>query len=615
LTFVNFLITGGIHKMNRTIISLVFFLLLSRISGSDPQELDDLIRTSPGRKRKLNLINTTHDPDFSLVLPVIEESSETSVSGRALTPHPNHQSKKSRAAEDQKQFAFKMTQKFQASKEEAVESSGLPKKEEKSADSATHSWKLEFMNLLQADDPERLAELISKHPEGTITADFRILSPLNPSTFTYPLQFALQHKLLDVADFIISDVGFNANAKDSYGHTAISLALEKGYFSQFTSLLPLSDLNVEVLDGLNLVHLAASMQCVSPIFLSKLHESGADFTASCKKNNWTTLQYAVVANNTVLVNWINENTKCNLTEDPRNSHILLLALKNKHYKLASKLISLKAVQNCVDKDNGKNILHYIAESKSVGLLSLIDIEKLGRDAGLLSQYDLEQGFCPEHYATQVSFVTFLDVIREYVDLDSNLTASGKTILEVAIESGSSDVLKYLLEHELIESFEDVIIDIYKNSPGYSDQFCFIEMILDYVIDTDQDDEFLYSVDSDNLNVLHLAIINDDMKFITELVEAFGFDVNNFNYSSMVRPANSPLSWAIFLRKPKIVKYLMEKGAGIRERLRISSFSPNEDPSAGAVIKDEEDIVDLNQLAGLFGDSEIQSLIKSRSDVY
>lgn len=473
-------------------------------------------------------------------------------------------------------------------------------------------WRKNFMAAVQAADMVRLEFLQSGYED----AHFKITSPVDASSFTFPLNFALCHKLDVAVEFILGKMSFDPDALDSFGHTALSLAIELGDYSRFVKLLQVSNLKVPVRGGLGLTHFAASMKTVSPLFLAGLKEKGMDFKAGCGIRGWTPLQYAVTANNTFLTKWIIENTDCNLVYS-KNETIVLDALKAGNSLLAQDLIINHDApfKNVMDGEQ-RNIFHVIAKTGKAEILPFIISSRFDPIfLVLLSVFDKVKGFCPIHYAAESNNVDIFDIFRKISGLNFK-TSDGRSVLELAIASGSVEVISYLFNTELadwresfIDSDSSILVDSYIKLLKHPRKIEVISTLLDHLTEEEH-----YLFDGNGLNIIHHAVMNGDMETLRLLKDKYNFDFNTIENQTLDDPiVNSPLSWAIFQNNYEMVEYLLENGASPNEMIRYSLFSIEDGPVFSCQIErtdnDEDgDVAHLKQLAEVFGGKTMEDLI-------
>lgn len=467
------------------------------------------------------------------------------------------------------------------------------------------SWRKAFLAAIQADDPGRIKSLGSECHD----AHFRMTSPLDPSYSTYPLNFALQHKLEYAAEYIIGNLSFDPDALDSFGHTPLSLALGLEDRLNFFKLLEVSNLDTAVRGGLGLAHFAASITAVDPLFLVALQEKGLDFKAVCGIRGWTPLQYAVTANNAGSTKWIIDSTDGNLGFS-KNKEIVLDALKAGNSSLAETLIKWGAPFNISDEEGG-NIFHVIAKTGRVEIFPFI-VSLLDPKIAFRAR-DAVKGFCPVHYAAESDNVDLIELFRKHQHNSLGYkTSDGRSLLEVAIDSAAVGVIFHLSAGGLVD-WEDCCFVGAADSPilvisyiKLKDHPRKIEVISALFGILSEDDRYLF--DKNGLNIVHHAIIHSDIEMLKVFKETFDFDLNYMDNTLMDPLANSPLSWAIFCKQLEIVKYLLENGACIRERVRISLFTPEEEGGGGEDDDDDDDVFDLKSLSEIFGGEEITNLL-------
>ncbi|TEB18881.1 ankyrin repeat domain containing protein [Perkinsus sp. BL_2016] len=471
-------------------------------------------------------------------------------------------------------------------------------------------WREQMFAAVQSNDSGRLGDLILENDN----ANFKVYSPVNPDLFTYPLHFALQHDLMDSASFIINEMVFDPNVRDSYDHTALSITIERYDFRNFRDLLDKSDLKVQVRGGLGLIHFAASMDTPSNIFLQSLARKEVDFTAKCGKRGWTALKYAAVANNLVLAKWIIENTPDNLSL-PANEDILLDALKSSREEISIALLTWGANFRCTDSKN-RNIVHIAAREGLIKVLDQIPLPKNEIQSSFLSSRD-SKGFCPVHLAAERNQVDVIEYLACNFDLKGK-TSDGLSVIQVAISSGSAEVVRLLFQKDLfdyIESFHGdafppVLVMAYKSLEGHYRKLDVLISILDSFKEKyDDSEDRRYLHDEFGLNILHYAVKENDMKLIQILVENYEFDVNFMENSCEEIQANSPLAWAIYSRMSLIVKYLFENGASPEERVKLILFTPEDFLNSEDDPFDQDDAMDLFELAEIFGGEEIVEIMR------
>ena len=460
-------------------------------------------------------------------------------------------------------------------------------------------WRKEFMSAIQAGDLSRIRLLECECND----AHFTVTSRFDPSHFTYPLHFALHHKIGDVASFIIDNMSFDVNAADSFGHTPLSLALESEDYKSFVKLLEKSNLDTPVRGGLGLVHLAASVKTSSTLFLTELKQKGLDFKAVSGIRGWTPLQYAVIANNFTSTEWIAENTDCNFSYE-KNATIILDAVKAGHIILADSLIEWGASVTCLDAD-GRNIFHIIAKTDANEIIlsacSRCDVP------GFFALQDYIKGYGPIHYAAEHDNVEFFSFFEIRFVLDS-LTRDGKSFLEVAIDSASCNTIRYALskqivdlKHALRESYPSFLVHYYIKLEDKTNRIEVMSAILDHT-----PEKYHYLFDINGLNIVHHAVINNDLEMLRILKEKYSYDFDYLDNGEKDPDVNSPFSWAIYGNNLEIVKYFLNYEVNSKELVRICLFSPEEGPFA--CDPDDMNVFDLKELAEIFGGEEIKNLV-------
>lgn len=532
-----------------------------------------------------------------LIMPCGESSENEEVVSRLgkrkLTPHPRYPSSSSNKTVQVKKSSMPSG--------DSVDSTATTEKPKSHVTDEVRTWRRDFVAAIQADDLARIKLLASECDD----VNFRIQSPVDPSQYTYPLQLALHHHLQAIAQYIIENMAFDPDALDSYGHTALSLSIELGNHIIFRQLLQVSNLDIPVRRGLGLTHLAASMDAFSALYLIDLQNAGLDFKTVCGIRGWTPLQYAVTANNLTLAKWLIDSTDCNLSYE-KNKTIVLDALKAKNSSLALFLIGWGADWTCVDENN-MNIFHVLAKS---GLFPLIPNFPSNQDPLTFFQSrDTVKGYCPVHYAAEADNVFMMEYFGKHYHF-SDKTEKGSSVLEVAVESASVNVIRYLMGHDLID-LEDSFRNTYpafivgafsalKDHPRKSEV---LSAILEFT-----PEGYKYLFDEKGLNIIHYAVISNDMALLKTLKEQYKYDLDYMDNGQQDPPANSPLSWAIFLRNFEMVKYFLENGSSPKERVRHCLFTPEDAPSA-INPEDQGDVTDLKSLAELFGGPEITDLLK------
>ena len=459
-------------------------------------------------------------------------------------------------------------------------------------------WRKAFFSAIQADDADRLRSLHAEVED----VNFRIYSPVNPELFTYPLHFALRHDLRQAASYLIEEGLYDPRAKDSFDHTVLSLTIELGNYRNFKELLDTADLDLRVRDRLYLTHFAASQDTISPIYLKALQTKGANFLKLCEKRGWTVLQYAVAANNSVLVNWLNESSPCGVTLKD-NQRIILDALAEEHENLVIQLIQMGA-EIRVEDGNNRNIFHFIAEYNFFDVLQYIEIDSKSLEK-MLETADRVKGYCPAHYAAEYDNVDILLWIYNNHNL-SYKTKDGTSIIKLAIKSGSAEVVRAMIEEQLFdntESFgsEDPPIVAYAYVSGNREV---TETVLEL-----WDQGSLEVCDENGLNALHHSVRKNDLEFVKILVDQYKFDAF---YSSGLDdiPTNSPFSWAIYLQNVEIVEYFLKdvEGKYPDELVNIAYFFDNE-PNTDIDPNDETNCFEILQLAEIFGGDQVLEIIK------
>jgi ankyrin repeat protein len=526
---------------------------------------------------------------LSNIITEVEFPKDTAT--RILTPHPFHKHKRDGSFTFRAHSPGPDNSNQSEMNHESVED--LPTVNPKLA-----KWRKEFFSSVQANDSLRLESLKPEIDD----ANFRIHSPINCKNFTFPLHFALRHNLNNAVSFLMEEGLFDPQAKDSYGHTALSLTIELGNYRNFTDLLEVSNVHESVLGGINLTHLAASMNTLSPIFLKGLQSKGVDFTTRCQKRNWTPLQYAVAANNTVLAFWLNENTPCNI-KHVDNYKIVLDALMEGNEDMAIKLIEKEADMTVQDSSN-RNILHLIAKNNFLKVLNYVNFD-VETSYIMLNAVEEVKGYCPAHYAAENNnFQVLLWIYRKF-HLNTK-TRDGLSVVQVALRAGSTEVVLLMFDEELFDwkdSFgtkcPPILVIAYQT--GH------MEMTRTILKSTHED--YYYLFDEKGLNVLHHAVIRNDFSFIELLVETYGFDPFFIENVADEFPANSPFAWAIYTKNAPLVEYFLEKNSFRREMVRLSLFSIEEDFINDFDPDDQEDIMDIEQLASIFGDDHIIALIE------
>lgn len=549
--------------------------------------------------------------------PLTIEASAASSSifqGRRATPHPLFDLEKPSFQRDDS-FSSKMNKTMTV--QSSVQSSVKPPLSSNETDEKLKKWREQFFAAVQANDLSRLEFLATENSD----AHFRLYSPINPKQFTYPLHYALQLGLSEVADFIINEMECEVDALDSFDHTALSITIERCDFKHFTVLLDKSkNLDVSVRGGLKLTHFAASMDTLSPMFLQSLAKKGMNFTDLCGKQGWTPLKYAVIADNPVLTRWINDTTPCKLSH-PSNSSLLLDAAKFGTEEMVISLLSLDGFDLTFQDEEGRNIFHLLAKKGFIKALRSVP----WRNKQILELINASdsKGFRPVHLAAKYNRTEIVLYLVNFSNLNAK-TSDGFSVIEIAIESGAAETVRAMFLHNVFdysesfngEEFPAVLVLAYKTLEGHPRRIDVLKAILDaFQYDNlEREDEAYdrrYLFDEFGLNIIHYAVKENDLDLLKVLVEEYGMDVNQLDNQSYDIPANSPLAWAIYTKNLPIVKYLIDHGACISERLRLSCFMPETLREAEAEDEDEEDKMELDQLAEIFGGEEIAEIIKKR----
>lgn len=597
----------------RLLASLFVFLVGSALAAESGKELARKKRSlqsspessdySSGKRAKSGLSIADLDDKFVVaskkflsLCTATETEFIRSVHDRELTPHHTHQKRQGEA------FTFRSESPEEhsliAQHDDEVEEEDIITPQPQVIDTEKAKWRRGFFLAVQANDATRLNQL---KPEFS-DADFPIYSPINPQEFTYPLHFALRHSLREAASYLIEEGLFDAWAKDSYGHTALSLTIDLGDYRNFSDLLDVSDIHGRVRHGLNLTHLAASSDTISPIFLKALQVKGADFMTTCRRRNWTPLQYAAAANNPILLRWINDNTPCKVTSE-QNKTIVLDALKEGHESLALELISMGGRIDVLDRHN-RNIFHIIAKKNYRDILDAIKID-FDKGPEMMKMRDSVKGYCPAHYAAEKNHSDILLWIYEEYNL-SVKTRDGFSVIQVAINAGSTEVVQVMLDSNIFDwqesfgtEYPPILVIAYKT--GHKDM---MEMLLDCT-----DEHYYYLFDEKGLNVLHYAVLEKDMPLIKLLIEKYDFDPFYTENGTDEVLANSPFSWAIFNCNFALVEYFLKKKGLQSERVNICAFSLDETVYASDTYEHDENTMELDQLAEIFGGDEIVALLK------
>lgn len=432
-----------------------------------------------------------------------EKSFKLNISERITTHHSSHNENKSKILSGS---ANNVVTTFKS--ETVINSSKL-------------QWRSNFMLAIQANNINLLKILTAKCDNS----NFKIFSPINSKIFTYPLHFALQHNLTAAANFILKNMYFDVDVIDSFGHSVLSLAMEKEDYKLFYELLNLSDLNVRIRDGLNIVHLAARMDIRNPIFLNALRANGANFNSICLIRGWTPLQYAAAANNFILTEWINENTNCTV-KSSKNSTIVLDVLNEKHVEMAELLIFWGADLATKDKKN-RNIFHLIAQNRIESLLLNINLTYNSIKSLLFSE-DINH-YYPIHYAAESDFVPFLIFTGKFFKSFNIFETENFKIFEIALYNQSLGIINYYLQNDLLdlEMYSDfpLTFQVYESISNMET----LKLIFKYIFF--KDCTHLYGVNDESLNILQKAVIDDKFELIKFLVEEVNFDVfdnNNMN---------------------------------------------------------------------------------------
>lgn len=448
------------------------------------------------------------------------------------------------------------------------------------------SWRRELISAIQSNDKTRLMHLIVNN----INTDFRIISPVDPKTFTYPIHFALQHGLDAAALFLIDETEFGADLVDSFGHTPLSLAIELGKYTLFKALLDHSDLSIRVRGGLYVAHLAASSTSFTASYLEALKEHNANFLPVCLKRGWTPLQYAVAADHRVLAEWINKNTPCNVHYHA-NKLIVLDALKEGRVDLACSLISWGAAMD-VEDEQGHNLLHLVAKTGDTNQQILSHFLKLDKETcyKMANSKSAILGYLPVHYAAEADNVEMMEFFYENLNLQGK-TADGLSVAEVAIVSGATNSIEFLFINDVIDAYDSfsetnppLLIKAYATG-----NMKMVQMLLYFL-----PENLYYGFDATGLNIIHHAVIKNDLNAIKMLVEEYEFNPNHMKNTLQDFPANSPLSWAIYSNNAAIVEYFLELDAIKEETVKFSLFTPEE-----YVEDSEEKGIDIAELVSIF----------------
>lgn len=474
-------------------------------------------------------------------------------------------------------------------------------------DYSSDQWKSSFIAVMQADDYDRLLDLGKTNSNR---AHFKIYSPSGrQDIFTYPLQFAIKHNLNNAYKALIDYMIVNYDAVDSFGNTALSLALKLDKFDKFSELAKnTKNLHLRDANGLFLTHIAASSSTLSTLFLENLKSLGFTFCEICSVRKWTPLVYAVVSGNLVLAKWINDNSLCNAA-DQTNQLILFHAVQKKDEVMALELMKWGAPIFAKNANN-QNIFHLLARKNFPKLMNLIKENYQEYLDILLRQQDTIKGFYPIHHAAERDNLSFIVNFAPSINIKVK-SESGKLPIEIAFDSGSHEVFKVLFTATESNDFRKIFGETSKLAlKSYRAKNFKLTQLLLELFGADS----IYSIDELGRNLLHHAIIAKDVAFLDWLMEQYAFDPI-FTANRIEDPqANCPFSWAVYRQEAEIVVIFLKNIDKLPiKQIRLSLFFPETaDLRLRASLGEVDlDFLDLSALISVYGGKAVEKIIESK----
>lgn len=414
------------------------------------------------------------------------------------------------------------------------------------------------------------------------------------------LQFAIKNGDVAGVELLIAkgaDVNYENNEKQYFGNatTALFEAVIKNNF-EIANILLKSGARVDIRDyqGESILHRVRSSQLCEILL-----EAGADVNAVCEAGCSPlikiisthycnhdipeTVREEIVSNLLKAgadVNLVNKDSECALQH----------AVKGSSSAMCQQLLTAGANPNIVDAD-GSTLLHYAAQRDN----SSHDFENYGANiTKLLLQYGVNvnqintSGMCAIHFAIKNSNVEAIRILK-----DAGAELEPETIcnspLLYAVKSLNPRVLLELItpgiDFELVREKDKSILHLIEENLRMRPhiQEGFVEVIKALIaVGADVD-----AVDSENLTVLHHAIINGNLSFVEALVAAGACVNTKRNFAE-----NTALGCAFkksFVR-PEIISVLLEAGVDL-------DYNLSTDANPKTAFQKALDLIETNERLG------------------